>query len=62
MRRFLPLLIGVIVMPISATAHHEIVVAHAVDQGDTNLPVSRGRVNTGSAEQIYLTLKDGGAF
>ena len=37
MHRFLPLLIGVIVTPISATARHEIVVAHAVDEGATNL-------------------------
>ena len=62
MRRFLPLLIGVIVMPLSAAARHEILVAHAVDEGDTNLPVSRGRVDTGSTEQIYLMLKDGGSF
>ena len=62
MRRFLPLPIGVIVTPLSATAHHETVVAHAVKEGDTNLPVSRGRVDTGSTEQIYLMLKDGGSF
>ena len=62
MRRFLPLLIGVIVTPLSAAAHHEMVVAHAIDEGDTNLPVSRGRVDTGSTEQIYLMLKDGGSF
>ena len=28
MRRFLPLLIGVIVTPLSATAHHEVTIAH----------------------------------
>ena len=62
MSHFLPFLIGVILTPISATAHHEMVVAHAVDEGDTNIPVSRGRVDTGSTEQIYLMLKDGGSF
>jgi len=62
MRRLLPLLIGVIVTPLSAAAHHEMVVAHVIDEGDTNLPVSRGRVDTGSTEQIYLLLKDGGSF
>ena len=62
MRRFLPLLFGVIVTPLSATARHEIVVAHGVDEGAMNLPVSRGRVDSGSTEQIYLMLKDGGSF
>ena len=62
MRRFLPLLIGVIVTPLSAAAHHETMLAHVLDEGDTNLPVSRGRVDTGSTEQIYLMLKDGGSF
>ena len=62
MRRFLPLLIGVIVTPLSAAAHHETMLVHVVDESDTNLPVSRGRVDTGSTEQIYLMLKDGGSF
>ena len=62
MRRFLPLLIGVIVTPLSAAAHHETTLAHAVDERNKNLPVSRGRVDTGSTEQIYLMLKDGGSF
>lgn len=50
MRRFLPLLIGVIVMPLSAAVHHETMLAHVVDEGDTNLPVSRGKVDIGSTE------------
>ena len=62
MRLFLPLLIGVIVMPLSAAAHHETMLAHAIHEDETNLPVSRGRVDTGSTEQIYLMLKDGGSF
>ena len=62
MIRFLPLLIGVIVTQFSAAAHQETMLAHVVDEGDTNLPVSRGRVDTGSTEQIYLMLKDGGSF
>ena len=62
MRRFLPLLISVIVTPLSAAAHHEPMLAHVVDEGDANLPVSRGRVDTSSTEQIYLMLKDGGSF
>ena len=62
MRRFLPLLIGVIVTPLSAAAHHETMLAHTINEGETNLPVSRGRVDTGSTEQIYLMLKDGGFF
>ena len=59
---FLPLLISVIVTPLGAAAHHETMLAHLVDEGDTNLTVSRGRVDTGSTEQIYLLLKDGGSF
>ena len=62
MHRFLPLLIGVIVTPLSAAAHHERMLAHIVVEGDTNLPVSRGRADTGSTEQIYLLLKDGSSF
>ena len=62
MRRLLPLLIGVIVTPLSAAAQHEAMLAHAADEGDTNVPVSRGRVDTGSTEQIYLMLKDGSSF
>jgi len=62
MRRFLPLLLGVIVTPLSAAARHETMLAHVVDEGDTNLPVSRGRVDTGSTEQICLILKEGCAF
>ena len=62
MRHFLPLLIGVIVRPLSAATHNETTLAHVVDEGDTNLPVSRGRVDTGPTEQIYLMLKDGGSF
>ena len=56
MRRFLPLLIGVIMTPLSAAAHHEIMLAHVVDESDTNFLVSRGRVDTASTEQIYLML------
>ena len=55
MRRFLPLLICVIVTPLTAAAH-------VVDESDANLPVNRGRVDTGSIEQIYLMLKDDGSF
>ena len=62
MRRLLPLLIGVIVTPLSAAAQHKAMLAHAADEGDTNVPVSRGRVDTGSTEQIYLMLKDGSSF
>ena len=62
MRRFLPLLIGVIVTPQSAAAHNETMLAHVIDEGDTNLPVTRERVDAGSAEQIYLMLKDGASF
>ncbi len=54
--------IGVIVTPLSAAEHHETKPAQVVDESDTNLPVSRGRVDTGSTEQIYLMLKDGGSF
>ena len=62
MRHFLSLLIGVIVTPLSAAAHHETMLAHAIHEDEANLPVSRGRVHTGSTEQIYLMLKDGGSF
>ena len=62
MRRCLPLLIGVIVTPLTVAVHRETTLAHVVDESDTNLPVSRGRADTGSTEQIYLTLKDGGSF
>ena len=62
MRRFLPLLISVIVTPLSAAAHHETMPAHVVDESDTDRPVSRGRVDTGSTEQIYTMLKDGDPF
>ena len=48
MRRCLPLLIGVIVTPLTAAVHHETTLAHVVDESDTNLPVSRGRADTGS--------------
>jgi len=58
MRHFLPLLIGMIVTPLIAAAHHETVLAHVVDESDTNVLVSRGRVDTGSTEQIYLMLKE----
>lgn len=62
MRRFLPLLIGVIVTPLSAAAHHQTMLAYIVNESNTNLLVSRGIVDAGSTEQIYLILKDGGSF
>ena len=62
MRRLLPLPIVVTVTPLSAAAHHETMLAQVIDESDTNLPVSRGRVDTGSTEQIYLMLMDGGSF
>ena len=51
-----------IVRPLSAATHNETMLAHVVDGGDANLPVSRGRVEAGSAEQIYLMLKDGASI
>lgn len=62
MCRYLLLLIGVIVTPLTAAAHHETMLAHIVDESDTNHPVSRGRVDTDFAEQIHLMLKDGDSF
>ena len=49
-------------MPLSTAAHRETVMPHVVDEGEKNLSVSRVRVDTGSTEQIYLMLKDGGSF
>ena len=60
--RFLPLLIAVIATAVSAAAHHETILAEFVDESATNPPVSRGRIDTVSKEQIYLKLKDGGSF
>lgn len=51
-----------IVTPLTAAAHHDTMLAHVVDESDTKLPVGRGRVDTGSIEQIYLMLKDGGSL
>ena len=62
MRRFLLLLIGVILTPLTPAAHHRTMLAYIVNESDTNLLVSRGSVDTGSTEQIYLILKDGGSF
>ena len=59
MRCFTPLPIGAIY---DAAPYHQTMPTYVVIEGDTNLPLSPGRVNTGSTEQIYLVLKDGGAF
>ena len=62
MCHFLPLLIGVTVTALSAVAHDETMLAHVINESDTNLPASRGRVDTGSTEQIYRMLKNVGSF
>ena len=62
MRRFLLLLIGMILTPPTAAAHHGTRLAYIVNERDTNLRVSRGSVDAGSTEQIYLILKDDGSF
>ncbi len=61
-RLLLPLLLGAIATPLSAAAHHGRLLAHVVEEGEKSLPVSRGRVDAGSNEQIYLMLKDGASF